>query len=80
MTENKDIPENLVIVRSFWEIRLCNVTCDQSLLSKTIGCNWSVEAFMEANFSKLTHNNQIFRNGFIFSHYHLCNISAQIIV
>ena len=43
---------------------------------------WSVvighSAFIEVNFSKLTHNNQIFRNDFIFSHYHPCKISAQI--
>ena len=31
------------------------------------------------NFSELTESNQIFRNDFVFIHYHLCKISAQII-
>ena len=32
--------------------------------------------FIGVNFSKLTHNNQIFRNGFVCNHYHLCKLSA----
>ena len=35
-------------------------------------------AFMEVNFSMLMHNNQIFRNDFVFSNFHLCKISAKI--
>ena len=35
--------------------------------------------FIEMNFSKLTHNNQIFRNDFVCIHYHLCKISPQTI-
>ena len=34
---------------------------------------------MEADFSTLTHNNQIFINDFVFRDYHLCKIAAQII-
>ena len=33
---------------------------------------------MEANFSKLTDNNQIFRNDFDCIHYQLCKISSEI--
>ena len=35
--------------------------------------------FIGVNFSKLTHNNQIFRNDFVCNHYHLCKFSAQTI-
>ena len=35
--------------------------------------------FIEANFSKLTHNNQIFRNEFVCSQNHFSKISARII-
>ena len=33
--------------------------------------------FIGVNFSKLTHNNQIFRNDFVCNHYHLCKLLAQ---
>ena len=36
-------------------------------------------SFIGVNFSKLTHNNQIFRNDFVCNHYHLCKLSAQTI-
>ena len=39
----------------------------------------SVHKFIEVNFSKLTDNNQIFRNDFDCIHYHLSKISSQII-
>ena len=42
-------------------------------------CDWSVQMFIEVNFSKLTDNNQIFRNSFVGIHYHLGEISCQII-
>ena len=35
--------------------------------------------FIGANFSKLTHNNQIFRNNFVCDHYHICKLSAKTI-
>ena len=35
--------------------------------------------FIGVNFSKLTHNNQIFRNDFVCNHYHLRKLSAQTI-
>ena len=42
-------------------------------------CHWSVHKFIEVNFSKLTDCNQIFRNEFVSIHYHLGEISCQII-
>ena len=35
--------------------------------------------FTVVNFSKLTHNNQIFRNDLVCNHYHLCKLSVQTI-
>ena len=46
---------------------------------QTIGCDRSVHKFIEVDFSKLTDNDQIFRNDFDYIHYHLCKISFQII-
>ena len=37
-----------------------------------------IGGFVEANFSKLTHSNQIFRNEFVRNQYHFSQISAQI--
>ena len=45
----------------------------------TLGCDWSLDnstVYIEVNFSKLTQNNQIFRNDFVYIQYHLCKISA----
>ena len=42
---------------------------------ETLDSDWSVHKFIEVNFSKLTGNNQIFRNYFDYIHYHLCKIS-----
>ena len=41
-------------------------------------CDWSSHKFIEVNFSKLT-NNHIFRSEFVCIHYHLCEISSQIV-
>ena len=35
--------------------------------------------FIRVNFSTLTERNKIFRNDFVYIHYQLCKISAQII-
>ena len=50
----------------------------QSQLSLTSDCDWSHAAFIKVNFSKLTQKNQILRNYFVFTHYDLCKISANI--
>ena len=42
-------------------------------------CDWSPHKFIEANFSKLTDSNEIFRIDFVGIHYHLGEISCQII-
>ena len=42
-------------------------------------CDWSVHKFIEGNFSKLKDSNQIFRIDFVRIHYHLGEISRQII-
>ena len=39
---------------------------------QTLDCDWSVDKFIEVNFSKLTDNNQIITNHFDCIHYHLC--------
>ena len=46
---------------------------------QTLDCDWSPHKFIVVNFSKVTDSNQIFRNDFIYIHYHLCEISSQII-
>ena len=51
----------------------------EKFVSINAGCGWSQAAFIETNFSKLTHNNQIFRNDFVFTHCLLCKITPQII-
>ena len=47
----------------------------------TIEKRWALldGRFIGVNFSKLTHNDQIFRNEFVCNHYHLCKLSAQTI-
>ena len=42
-----------------------------------LDCDWSVDKFIEVNFSKLTDNDQIFRNDFDCIR-HFCKISSQI--
>ena len=42
-------------------------------------CDWSVHKFIEVNLSNLTEINQIFRIDFDSIHYHLGEISCQII-
>ena len=42
-------------------------------------CDWSVHKLIEVNFSKLTDSNQFFTIDFVSIHYHLCEISCQII-
>ena len=48
---------------------------------KHFGSLWLVACgVIEVNFSKLTYNNQIFRNDFVFSHFHLCKILAKLLL
>ena len=53
------------------------VTYHQVALSASRGR--FIGMFIEANFSKLTHNNQILRNEFVCSQNHFSKISAQIV-
>ena len=46
---------------------------------QTLDSDWAPHKFIEVNFSKLTDSNQIFRIDFVHIHYHLCEISTQII-
>ena len=62
----------LLLYVNFEKYTSINSVCDTSKSNKTLGCGWSHGAFIEVNFSKLPHNNQIFRNNYVFSHYHLC--------
>ena len=38
---------------------------------QALDCDWSLYKYMEVNFSKLTHNNQILKNDFVCIPYHL---------
>ena len=69
-------PENLVVVRQLSEIHLNKLT---DTVERLKCCDWSVHNFIEVNFSKLTDSNQIFRIDFVNIHYHLGEISCQII-
>ena len=40
-------------------------------------CDWSLDKFMQVNFSKLSNSNQIFRNNFVCILYHLCENRAH---
>ena len=72
MNANKVNPEYLVAV--LYKHMDGPITAFQ-----TIDCDWSLHKVIGVNFSKLTDNNQIFRNDFVCIHYHLCKISSQII-
>ena len=51
----------------------------QLTLSENLGYEQAHSAFTQVKLSKSTHNNQISRKGIVFSHYHICKFSAQII-
>ena len=65
---NKVIHENFVVVRQFEKFTCINDTCGQSQPRVLESRGWSHPAIMVINVSKVTHNNQIFRNDFVFSH------------
>ena len=46
---------------------------------QTVDCDWSPHLFIEANFSTLTDSDKIFIIDFIRIHFHLSQISSQII-
>ena len=45
---------------------------------QTPDCDWLLHRFIEVNFSKLTKNNQIFKNDFVYLHDYLCEILSAI--
>ena len=58
--------------RPCYFIVTANAACDQSQLSKRLAViGRTRSALTEVNFSKLTHNNQIFTYDFVISHYHV---------
>ena len=65
---NEVIPENLVVVLIFEKFTSINLPSSSAQ-----------RRFIEANFSELTHNNQIFRNEFVCSQNHFSKISVHII-
>ena len=80
MKTNKIIPVKLVVLfastlRNHFHKRVEGPITVERLK----GCDWSLNKFIEVNFSKLTDSDQIFRNDFVFIHYDLCKISPQII-
>ena len=46
---------------------------------QTLDCYWLLYRLIDENFSKLTFSSQIFRNDFVYLHYHLWKISSQTI-
>ena len=71
--------KNLVAVRKLCEIPLYKRLDGPITTLQMLDCDWSIHKFVEANFSKLTDNNHIFRNDFDSIHYDLCKISSPII-
>ena len=67
MNANEVNPENLVAVRLLWEIHLYEFMDGPISTLQALDYNWSVHKFTEVNFSKLTDNNQIFRNDWLHS-------------
>ena len=78
MNANKAFHKKFIAVRQLWEIYLNRLICGPVTAFQTLGCDWSLYKFIEVNLSKLTHNNQIFKNDFICIHYHLCKTLSQI--
>ena len=78
MNANKVNPENFVAVRLHWKIHLYKLMDGPITALQTLDCDWSVNKFIEVNFSELTDNNQNFRNDFDCIHYHLCKLSQII--
>ena len=71
-----------------WKFGCCALTLSNSRIYSYRGTNHSrafevlwlvpIDNFIEVNFSKLTDSNQIFRNDFVWIHYHLGKISQII--
>ena len=76
MITSEVIHENLVVVRYLWEIHPINLQSSRAQRFSMVG---SLVGLLEANVSKLTQNNQIFRNEFVCSQNHFSKISALII-
>ena len=75
----KVIPENLIAVLLLLEIYLCKPMEQPITALQTPDCDWLLYRYTEANFSKLTDSNQIFRKDFVCLNYHLCKMSSKII-
>ena len=73
---NKAIHQNFV-VHWLWEIHLHKHIEGPITVERLKCCDWSHYEHTEVNFSKLTHNNKIFRNDFVCIHYYFCKISSQ---
>ena len=78
MNANKVIPENLVVCL-LWDICLYKRRPRPITALQTLDCDWSRSSCTQVNFSKITDNNQILRNGFECIHHQVCIISTQII-
>ena len=76
---NTLIPQNLVVLRQIWEIRLFKPTYEPTTEKRRALLDGR---FIEVNFSKLTLNNQIFRNDvfviiIIHVNFHLKQLTAK---
>ena len=72
MNANKVIPENLIVVHKLWEIHLYKLIWGLITVDRLKCFDWSLDKFVEVNFSKLTYSNQIFRMNFVSIDYNLC--------
>ena len=77
MIAKKLIPENLVVALYLWEIRHYKPTNEPTAEKRSALHDGR---FIGVNFSKLMHNNHIFRNELVCNHYHLFKHSAQTIM
>ena len=64
---------------NFEKFTIINLVRNQSQSSIFHRCDWSLDKFIEVNFSKLTNNIEFFRNYFVCIRCHLCKISPKII-
>ena len=64
---------------SYEDFTFINISRDRSQNSKRLTIYNALYKFTEVNFSKLTHNNEFFRNDFVCIHYRLWKILSQII-
>ena len=69
---------SVMLMTPLWWL-LCHPRCLSYTVERLKCCDWSLHKSIGVNFSKLTDSNQIFKIDFLCIHYHLREISSQII-